>query len=54
MTLHPFIQGAERENRIEGLLDEIHAYGLLHQGCNRDRLTRDFILTNFGELKRKH
>lgn len=44
----------ERERRLAALLDEMHAWGKDHQGCNRDELIRHFVFANFGTLKQKH
>jgi hypothetical protein len=48
------IRQSERDGRLAGLLEEIHAYGLAHQACRRPELMRYFLLKYFGEFKQKH
>ncbi len=45
---------SEQETRLAELLDEIHAYGLQHQGCTRDDLINHFVMEKFGEFRTTH
>ena len=43
-----------REERFTKITDEIHAYGLDHQGCNRKHLIEQFSLRYMGEFKQRN
>lgn len=51
--LYAFRQ-SDQEGRLAKLVEEIHSYGLVHQGCSRDRLIEDFVFKYPAELKKKH
>jgi hypothetical protein len=44
----------ERESRIPAVIEEIHAYGLAHQGSTRDQIIQQFSYLYFGEFMQKH
>lgn len=54
LTLDGPLRESDREQALEDLLDEIHAYGVTHQGCSRTGLTKHFAGEKFGQFKQKH
>lgn len=44
----------KREARLATLIEEIHAYGMAHQGINRKHLIEEFSYRYLGEFKQKH
>lgn len=45
---------SSRVARLRALTQEIHIYGLAHQGCNREQIFEHFTTKYFGQLKKKH
>lgn len=54
MSLFGPVHETERERRLAALIDEIHGFGMSHQGCNRKRIIEEFSYLYLGELKQKH
>jgi hypothetical protein len=54
MSLFGPVHEAERENRMQSLAEEIHAYGLKHQGCTRKEIIEHFSLLYLGQFMQKH
>lgn len=44
----------KREEKFPGVIEEIHQYGLAHQGCTRKELIEQFALRYLGHFKQKH
>jgi hypothetical protein len=48
------VHEAERDIHMKDLINEIHTYGLSHQGCTREQVIQDFVLRYFGDFMQKH
>ncbi len=48
------LRASAHDDRLTAMAEEIHAYGVGHQGCTRPQIIRHFLLQNFGQLKQKH
>ena len=44
----------DREARFATVIEEIHTYGMAHQGVNRKHLIEEFSYRYLGEFKQKH
>lgn len=44
----------EREARFSALIEEIHAYGMVHQGVNRKHLIEQFSYQYLGEFRQRN
>lgn len=45
---------AARRDHFEEMMDEIHTYGLAHQGSTTASIIEDFSITHLGEFMQKH
>jgi three-Cys-motif partner protein len=43
-----------RQERFRELMNEIHEYGLEHQGCSSSDIIEDFSIVHLGEFMQKH
>ncbi len=48
------VRESEHAERLAATVEEVHAYGLAHQGCTRPQLIQHFVRRNFGQFKQKH
>lgn len=53
-TLFEAFKASERESRLKQLVDDIHAYGMQHQMCNREDIMLHFMILHFGMFKQRH